>query len=52
MPIANYLLELIQNGSTILPSNRVKEFNEVANAHSLNYEIGPHVAGQSVSITI
>lgn len=52
MPIMNYLLELIQNGSTILPSNRVKEFNKVATAHNMPYEIGPHVAGQSVSITI
>lgn len=44
--------ELLANGKVVIASNQVKEFNKCANAHKVKYEIGPHISGQSVLITI
>ena len=44
--------ELCANGSAVLASSEVKSFNKAANAHGVKYEIGPHVAGKSVLVTI
>ena len=52
MPLINIFSELIANGKVVIPSDKVKEFNKAARAHSMRYEIGPHIAGKSVLITI
>lgn len=52
MPLIDIFSELVANGRAIVPSDKVKEFSKAAKAHSIRYEIGPHVAGKSVLITI
>ena len=52
MPLSQVFSELLANGSVAIPSNEVREFHKAANAHSLKYEIGPHICGKTVLITI
>jgi len=52
MEFINIFSQLIETGSVILASSKVKEFNKIATKHDMPYQIGPHVAGKSVLITI
>jgi len=44
--------ELLTEGSVVIESSNLKGFHKCAAAHNVKYEIGPHVAGKSVLITI
>lgn len=52
MPLTQVFAELIANRCVAIQSNQVREFHKAASAHNLKYEIGPHICGKTVLITI
>ena len=44
--------ELLTTGSVTIESSELKGFHKCAASHGVRYEVGPHVSGKSVLITI